>query len=68
MRRSVVRQVRAERELARQEREMAACDLHEAYLFGGPLEDERRRSGEAHLALAREHEQIAEALERDIAS
>jgi hypothetical protein len=63
-----VKRARKERELAREERVMAACDLQEAYLYGGPLEQERRQSAELHLARAREHERIAEAIERDVAS
>ena len=63
-----VKRARKERERAREERVMAACDLQEAYLYGGPLEQERRESAELHLARAREHERIADAIERDVAS
>ena len=56
--------IRAERERARKEREQAALDLHEAFLFGGPLEQERRQSAERHLAAAQHHEQTADEIER----
>jgi hypothetical protein len=56
--------VRVERALARQEREQAALDLHEAYLYGGPLEHERRQRAEQHLAAARQHERTADEIER----
>jgi hypothetical protein len=65
---SLAKRAEAERDLARQERQMAAADLHEAFLYGGPLEADRRESAELHLAMAREHEQIAEQIERDIVS
>jgi len=68
VRTSLVKQARAERELARQEREQAATYLHEAFLYGGPLEHERRQSAEIHLAMARQHEHLAEEIERGVAS
>jgi hypothetical protein len=65
---SLIRKVRAERELARRERQLAAQDLHEAFLYGGPLEQERREHAELHLAAARQHERIADAIERAAAA
>jgi hypothetical protein len=54
----------AERDRARKERILAARDLHDAYLYGGRLELQRRDSAEEHFAVAQRHDEAAAELER----
>jgi hypothetical protein len=61
---SPIRRASAERDRARKARNLAARDLHDAYLYGGRLEQQRRDSAEQHLAAARRHEEVAAELER----
>jgi hypothetical protein len=58
------KRIREEREQARHQRELAARDLHRAYLYGGPLEAQHRASAEVHLEAARRHERTAAEIER----
>lgn len=61
---SAARAAMAMRAQAREERDLAARDLHEAFLYGGPLEAQRRQNAEQHLEAVRRHEQTAHELER----
>jgi hypothetical protein len=62
---SPAKRARAERENAGRERELARRELHLAFLYGGPREDEHREAAKRHREAARRHDLTADRIERE---